>query len=119
MARKQLVPPGSKRGGRGKSLLVAAPPPPRGRKPKLGTMAGRAGAPPPLPSPPPRPRATRAIGPPVQNPLPRAAARGPIVPAAEERTESTPMGPAMAGGIGASPGRLAMARAMRRGRVAF
>jgi len=42
-----------------------------------------------------------------------------MLPAAEERTESTPMGPAMAGGVGASPGRLAMARAMRRGRVAF
>ena len=118
MARKQVPPPGPKRGGRGKSLYVAPPAPPRGRKAKLGTMAGRAGAPPPLP-PPPRPRATRSMGPPVQNPLPRLSARGPLPAAAEERTESTPMGAAMAAGVGGSPMRRAVARGMRSGRVAF
>jgi len=59
------------------------------------------------------------MGPPVQNPLPRLSARGPLPAAAEERTESTPMGAAMAAGVGGSPMRRAVARGMRSGRVAF
>lgn len=104
MARKQLVPSGPKRGGKGKA------PPFGGRKaPPFG--AGKAAAPS-APVAPSRPRPRAAMGPPVQilkaTPGPTAAGPAP-----------GPMGPAMARGVGASPVKRAVARGMRGGQVAF
>ena len=116
MARKQLVPPGAKRGGRGKAPLIPPLPAPRGRKAKLAGPTGRAGAPPPLSSPPPRRRATAGMPPPVQNRLPR-----PPLSTPDDMTEDrgAGMGPAMAAGIGGSPRRRAAAQLMRGGRMSF
>ncbi len=118
MARKQLVPPGAKRGGRGKAPLIPPPPAAGGRKAKLAGKTGRAGAPSPLPSPPPRRRAVAGMPPPVQNRLPRPAMLEPE-PMAEERMMRPPMGPAMSAGVGESPRRRAIAQALRGGRMAF
>jgi hypothetical protein len=109
MARKRAMPPGPKRGG-GK----APPFPPIGKR-KSRTAPGT-----PLPSPPPRPRATRGMGPPVQNMMPPPGLRARMPPPqAEELGESAAMGPATSGAVGASPPRRALARALRGGRVAF
>lgn len=90
----------------------------RGRKAKLGGNA-RAAMLPPLPSPPPRPRISGGMGPPVQNPLMRATAAGKMPEMAEARSDTAPIGPALARAVGASPGRRALARGMRGGKVAF
>ncbi len=126
MARKGIVPPGFRRGGRGKR---AAPPAPNGK----GKAGGNGKTPPPvaargvakgapLPSPPPRKRTTPGMPPLVQNPTP--VMRGPVIAVhiptgAEERAEGEPMGPAMSAGVAGSPKRRAAAQAMRGGRMAF
>ncbi len=122
MARKGIVPPGFRRGGRGKR---AAPPAPtsKGKAAKTPPVAARGAAKgAPLASPPPRKRTTPGMPPLVQNPTP--VMRGPVIAvhiptSGEERSEGEPMGPAMSGGVAGSPKRRAVAQAMRGGRMAF
>jgi len=122
MARKQLVPPGAKRGGRGK----APPFPPaangksNGKAPPVAAKGRGAARGAPLATPPPRKRTAPAMPLPTANPTPvmRAPAVAVhIMPPGEERGER--LGPAMAAAAGSSPKRRAVAQAMRGGRMAF
>jgi len=125
MARKQLVPPGTKRGGRGKPPPF--PPvangkstgkaPPVAAKGKGGAARGA-----PLPSPPPRKRTAPAMPLPTGNPTPvmrTPAVAVHIMPPAEAAEMSGRLGPAMSAAAGSSPKRRAVAQAMRGGRMAF
>ena len=118
MARKALVPPGAKRGGRGKPPI----PPAFGAKGRGAVGKARTGPGVALPSPPRAPRIAAGMPPPMQPPV----MRGPVVAVhfpprgGEEGAEGGgPMGPAMRGGVGASPVRRRLAQAMRGGRMAF
>ena len=121
MARKVLVPPGAKRGGRGKAPI----PPAFGGKGRGAVGKARTGPSAPVPPLPPRPRTRVDAGMPSGMAPPMM--RGPVVAVhfpprgGEEGAEGAgaSMGPAMRGGVGASPVRRRLAQAMRGGRMAF
>jgi len=124
MARKRLVPPGLKRGGRGKAppFLTAANKS-NGKAPQVAGK-GKSGVPKgaPLPSPPPRKRTAPGMPLPSGNPTPvmRAPAVAVhIMPPAEAAEATGRLGPAMSAAAGSSPKRRAVAQAMRGGRMAF
>jgi len=121
MARKALVPPGAKRGGRGQKPPI---PPAFGGKGRGAVGKARPGPGAPLPPLPPRPRPRLGAGmPPAMAP---PMMRGPVVAVhfpprgGEEGAEGAgAMGPAMRGGVGASPVSRRLAQAMRGGRMPF
>ena len=123
MARKQLVPPGAKRGGRGKAppFLTAANKS-NGKAPQVAAR-GKSGVAKGAPlAPPPRKRTAPAMPLPTGNPTPvmRAPAVAVhIMPPAEAAEMSGRLGPAMSAAAGSSPKRRAVAQAMRGGRMAF
>jgi len=121
MARKQLVPPGAKRGGRGKAppFLTAANKS-NGKAPQVaakGKSGAARGAP--LPSPPPRKRTAPAMPLPTGNPTPVMRAPAVAVHIMPPTEAAERLGPAMSAAAGSSPKRRAVAQAMRGGRMAF
>ena len=113
MARKVLVPPGPKRGGRGKApvfppIVVGAKGKGKGKPVVPPPAAMRAGAPP-------RKRVTAGMPPPSQVPV----QRGPAPPDYDAQADARPMGKATAAAVGASPKRRQAANALRAGRMAF
>jgi hypothetical protein len=112
MARKMLVPPGPKRGGRGKAVF---PPIPVGTKSK---GKGKALVPPPAAvraGAPPRQRVTAGMPPPSQVPV----QRGPAPRDYDALADARPMGKATAAAVAASPKKRQAANALRAGRMAF
>ena len=111
MARKAIVPPGLKRGGRGKgkATVPVFPPIAKGKgkgKPVVPPIAARGG-------PPPRARATAGMPPPSQVPV----QRGRPMPDLDAKADA--MGPATSAAVAGSPGRRRAAAALRGGGMAF